>query len=214
MDALAIRPALFEMAERIATEGYLVLLPDLFFRAGGYAPVDATVVFATGDVVATLAPLMQSTNETLSTSDCEVCLDYLAERAEVDGSKVLVTGYCMGGAIALRLAGLFPDRIATAASFHAGYLVTDSENSPHRLAGNMRSPVYVGMAEADPHFTTEMAETLASAFDVAGVSYDMELYAGTAHGWTMVDLPVHSPAATEQHWNRLFALFEGAEGEK
>jgi carboxymethylenebutenolidase len=208
MDALAIRPTLFDMCRKIAAWGYFVLLPDMFYRAGPYEPVDAQAIFATGDVVAALGKLMASTDAEKAASDCEALLAYLAEHPHVRGAKVGAIGYCMGGATALIAAALHPERIACAASFHGGFLTNDSEFSPHRLAARMRGRVYVGAAENDPHFTREDEAKLSTALAKANVDHLIETYVGAAHGWTMADLPVYSPAAAEKHWQRLFELLD------
>ena len=209
MDALAIRPVLFDMCRHIAAQGYFVLLPDMFYRAGPYEPHDAKAIFASGDVVGALGMLMSSTNDQKAARDCEAFLGFLADCPMVAGRMLGVTGYCMGGATALTAAGLFPDRVACAASFHGGFLATASDLSPHRLADTMRGRIHVGAAQNDPHFTADDEATLRAALDDAGVDYEIATYAA-AHGWTMADLPVYSPEAAERHWARLFDLLESA----
>src|SRR3569623_2519414 len=137
MDAPAIRPAMFEMGERLAQAGYYVLLPDIFWRAGPYPPLDIVKARA-GDpeMRAKFAKLRASTNANLQMQDTAVYLKWLESQPKAKASKVGVTGYCMGGGIALRAAGTFPDKIAAMAAFHGGNMATDDENSPHRLAGN------------------------------------------------------------------------------
>ncbi len=207
MDGLAIRPTLFDMGQRLADGGFLVLLPDLFYRAGPYAPLDPKAVFASGDVRGSIAHLFGSTDNRRATEDTSAFLAWLDGRADVAGKKVGVTGYCMGGAIALTVAGTYPDRIAAAASFHGGNLATDDEKSPHLLAPKIRAKVYVGAADQDNSYPPEMAERLEKALSDAGVDHTCELYAGALHGWTMADFPVYNEAAAERHWSVLFDLF-------
>jgi carboxymethylenebutenolidase len=135
MDAPAIRPALFEMGERLAAAGYVVVLPDLFWRAGPYPTLDIAAARA-GDPAAVelFGKLRASTGAGRQMTDVAACLDFLARDPDVKPGKVGVTGYCMGGSIALRAAGTFPDRIGAAASFHGGNMATGDETSPHRLA--------------------------------------------------------------------------------
>src|SRR5882672_623538 len=143
MDGLGIRPTLFQMAQRLADAGYVVLLPDLYYRAGPYEPLEPKKVFASGDVMGAIGHLFNSTNNRRAAEDTEALLTYLDARKDVAGRKVGTTGYCMGGAISLTAAGTYPERIAAAASFHGGNLATDSELSPHRLAPRIKGCIYV-----------------------------------------------------------------------
>src|SRR5690606_25663896 len=106
--------------ERLARAGYVVLMPDLFYRAGPYEPLDPKAVFASGDVRKAIGHLLGSTDSAKAAQDTEAFLAYLDTRKDVAGDKVGTTGYCMGGAISLTAAATYPDRIAAAASFHGG----------------------------------------------------------------------------------------------
>jgi carboxymethylenebutenolidase len=207
MDGLGIRPVLFEMAQRLADAGYVVLLPDLFYRAGPYEPLDVKEVFASGDVRAVLGPLLGSTDNRRAAQDTGAFLDYLDGRDDVAGSRVGTTGYCMGGAISLTVAGTSPDRIAAAASFHGGSLATDTDLSPHLLVDKIQGRVYVGAADNDTTYPPDMAGRLIEALMEASVDHRHDLYVGAAHGWTMADAPVHDADAAERHWTELLALF-------
>lgn len=208
MDGLGIRPTLFDMAQHLADHGYVVLLPDLYYRIGPYEPLDPKAVFASGDVRATLAHLFESTdNRRAGGEDTGAFLEYLDTRDDVAGTKVGTTGYCMGGGISLTAAGTYPNRIAAAASFHGGRLASDSELSPHLLAPNIAGRVYVAGADNDNSYPPEMAERLEQALTAAGVDHRCEIYAGAAHGWTMKDFPVYDEAAAARHWDELLALF-------
>lgn len=209
MDAIGIRPTLFAMAQRLADGGYLVLLPDLYYRAGPYEAMDAKAVFATGNPLGVIGHLYETTDFRLAARDTAAFLDYLAGRDDVAGSKVGVTGYCMGGGIALTVAGTYPDRIAAAASYHGGHLANDAEISPHLLAPRMKARIYVAGADQDGSYPPEMAERLEKALDEAGADHVCEIYPGALHGWTMADFPVYDEAAAERHWRTLFGLFEG-----
>jgi carboxymethylenebutenolidase len=207
MDGLGIRPTLFEMGQRLADAGFVVLLPDLFYRAGPYAQLDVKAVFATGDARKALGPLISSTDNRRASQDTNAFLEYLDSRDDVAGTKVGTTGYCMGGGISLTVAGTYPERIAAAASFHGGSLATDSELSPHLLASSMKGRVYIGAADNDRSYPPAMAARLCETFMAASVDHCHELYVGAAHGWTMKDFPVYNAPAAQRHWNDLIALF-------
>jgi carboxymethylenebutenolidase len=209
MDGLGIRPALFEMGERLARHGYLVLLPDLFYRAGPYAAPDPRTFFA--DPVlrqAWMTKYIASASQANVMADTAAFLDYLAAQPDVRPGGVGTTGYCLGGGLSLAAAGHFPDRVVAAASYHGSRLVTDAPESPHRLAPRMKARIYVAGAVEDPGFTDEMKARLESALTDAGVEHTVETYAGARHGWVPADTPVHDPAAAERHWHTLFALLD------
>lgn len=208
MDAFGVRPALEGMAARLASAGYVALLPDLFYRAGTDkkipAPKDA---FASGNVREVIGPFMATTGNDKAAEDTRYFLDYLASRGDVTG-KVGTVGFCMGGGMALAAAGTYPDRVAAAASFHGGNLATDAPTSPHRLAPKIEAEVYVAGADNDHSYPPEMAERLEKALTEAGVRYKAEIYEGCAHGWMKPDFPVYDEANAERGWRAMLALFE------
>jgi carboxymethylenebutenolidase len=120
MDGLGIRPTIFEMGQRLADHGYVVLVPDMFYRAGPYEALEPEKVFASGDVRSAIGHLFASTDNHRAGEDTEAFLAYLNGREDVAGTKVGTTGYCMGGGMSLTAAGTYPDRVAAAASFHGG----------------------------------------------------------------------------------------------
>lgn len=210
MDGLGIRPTIFDMGQRLADHGYVVLVPDLFYRAGRYDPLDPRTVFASGDVMGTIGHLFASTDNRRAAQDTEAFLGYLDTREDVAGTTVGTTGYCMGGAISLTAAGTYPDRIAAAASFHGGNLATDSELSPHRLAPQISARVYVAGADHDDSYPPEMAELLDQRLSDARIDHRCEIYPDALHGFTMADFPVYDPAAAERHWHELLTLFDNS----
>ena len=210
MDALAIRPALLAMGQRLADAGYLVLLPDLFYRHGPYPTLDPKVVFANGSVRAVLGEMMATTGKGPAVRDTAAFLDWFDARADFAGGKLGVTGYCMGGGIALAVSAAYPERIGAAASFHGGRLVTDEPDSPHRLAPQIKARVYIAGAVDDASYTPSDAEVLEAALAAAGIDHRCEFYEGALHGWTMTDFPVYQEEGAERHWRELIALFDGA----
>lgn len=209
MDAPAIRPALFEMGERLASSGYYVLLPDLFWRAGRYDPPDIAKARA-GDpeAQAIFQKLRASTDVQRQLIDTRAALEFLERQKDVKPGKVGVTGYCMGGGVALRAAGAFPDRIAAAASFHGGNMATEDPNSPHLLADKIKAKVLVAGADEDRSFDEAQKDRLAAALSEAGVDADVSIWPGCRHGWVPTDMPVHNPEGAERHWRELTALFD------
>jgi carboxymethylenebutenolidase len=209
MDAPAIRPALFQMAQHLADHGYFVVLPDMFWRVGPYEPMDPKALFADpAKRKALFDTFVPSTDPEKAMRDTGAVLDWLSDQAEVAGLKVGATGYCMGGGMALRAAGTYPERIVAAAGFHAGRLATDAPDSPHLLAPFIKARVYIGGADQDASFPAEEADRLREALDAAGVDNEVTIYAGAMHGYAPPDMPVYNEAAAERHWTALFRLLD------
>lgn len=205
MDAFGPRPALTAMAERLGGEGYAVLVPDLFYRAGSYGPFDARTAFANDASRAELMVLIGGTTQAMTRQDSGYFLDALAEAGA--GERIGTVGYCMGGGRALHAAAAYPDRVMAAASIHGGNLASDAEDSPHRQAGSIRARVYVGCAGVDRSFPPEQSARLAEALRTAGVDHMIENYVGLEHGWAVSDHPVYDAAGAERHWKRLLMLY-------
>jgi carboxymethylenebutenolidase len=208
MDAFGIRPALCDMAERLAGNGYHVLLPDLYYRSGPIKSFDMANVFQGGPERERLMSLLQSLNQKRVMEDTASFLDFLKRQSSVASRKTGCVGYCMGGAFALSAAGTFPDRIAAAASLHGARLATDQPDSPHLLAPKMRANIYVGIAGIDPHFTPEEKQRLESALQSAGVEHEVEVYPEVKHGFAVNDTPAYDRPASERHWQQILKLFK------
>jgi carboxymethylenebutenolidase len=206
MDAFGPRPALDGMAERLAGEGYAVLLPDLFHRQGDYGPFDAKTTFSDPERGPELRRIMGETTQAMSIADTAAFLDVLAK--ENPGGGIGVVGYCMGGARALNAAAAYPDRIAAAASFHGGNLASDKDDSPHLRAADLKARVYIGVSGVDRSFPPEQSARLAQALREAEVDHIIENYVGMAHGWTVPDHGVYDAAGAERHWTRLLTFFD------
>lgn len=210
IDAIGLRARTKEMADRIAAQGYVVLAPNLFYRAGR-APVWPDVNLADPEARAeffkTLQPLMQALTPEAMISDGGA---YLAKLAELTAGKVAITGYCMGGRHGWQIAASHPDRVAALGGFHTGGMVSEGPDSPHLRATEVKATVYWGFADNDQSMTPEHVATLNQAMDAAGISYTSEVYEGAMHGYTMSDQGAYDEAAAERHFDALFALLRRA----
>jgi carboxymethylenebutenolidase len=208
MDGPGIRPAMLQLGERLASHGYFVLLPDLFYRAGPYAPMDPKSLFSDPEkrkvLMEKFFPAAASANVM---ADVPAFLDFLAAQPDVRPGGIGVTGYCMGGRLALIAAGTYPEQIVAAASYHGGRLANDDPDSPHRLAQKMKARIYVAAAIEDQSFPDEMKTRLEKALTDAGVDHRIETYPAR-HGWVFPDFPVYDAAASERHWQSMLALFD------
>ena len=207
MDGVGIRPAMLDVGVRLAKSGYFVLLPDLFYRSGPYEAMDARTVFSDPEQRKRLVEKFSShISHTRVMADTQAFLDYLASEPDVRAGGVGITGYCMGGRMAIVAAGTFPDRVVAAASFHGSQLATDAADSPHLLAPKIKARLYVAGAIEDAGFPDDMKQRFEQALSAAGVEHVVETYPAK-HGWVLSDAPVFDPAACERHWRELLALF-------
>lgn len=209
MDAPAIRPALFEMGQRMADGGYFVLLPDLFWRAGPYEPINLREAMRDdASRREAFGKLRASTDEDKLLADAGQWIDWTLAQPQVKGAKVGLTGYCMGAGISLRAAGVFPAKVAASGGFHGGRLATDHPASPHLLAPKITAKVYVGGADDDAGFPPEQADRLREALTAAGVDNEVTIYPGARHGYVPKDMPAYNEAGAERHWRELFTLLD------
>lgn len=204
MDGLGIRPGLFQMAERMASHGYYVFLPDMFYRAGPYTPDLSTFLDAEKRKAWVEKYILPVTVERV-TKDTAAFLDFLAAQPDVKQPHVGTTGYCLGGMCSLVAAGHFPERIAAAAAYHGARLATDAPDSPHLLASRIKARVYVIAGANDP---VDQTKRLTESLQKAGVQHTVETEEKALHGFVPPDSPVHDKEAAERHWKTLIALLD------
>jgi carboxymethylenebutenolidase len=205
MDGLGYRAALKTMAERLASHGYHVLLPDLYHRIGKHVHFEPSVM-TQPEKLAEMRQRIGSLTPDLLMNDVAACLELLASRANVDAARVGAVGYCMGGRNAFIAAARFPDRLRATASIHPGGLVTAEPTSPHLLAGKVQARMYFGIAKDDAFMTREHAEALGQAQAAHGTRYQIEHYEAR-HGWAVNDTLVYDAAEAERHWQAILPLF-------
>ena len=220
-DAFGLRPAMRDMAKRLAAEGYSVLVPNPFYRISKAPFTDASKFnFGNPDDMAKLRPLMASVSAAGNAEkDAAAYVGFLDKQKAVDKSKKIGTqGYCMGGPLVMKTAAALPERIGAGASFHGGGLVTDKPDSPHLLAPKIKAHMYIGIASNDDARQPEAKDTLKSAFAAAKVPAEVEVYPGTLHGWCVPDMPmqngspIYNKADAQRAWEKLLALYRGALG--
>lgn len=207
MDAPGIREELHDMARRLATVGYCVLLPNLYYRAGRDTKFGPGVLVM-GDperdrmrairTKMTIPPVMGDV------ADMIACLDRTGLAAP---GPIGVHGYCMSGPYALAAAARFPERIAAAASFYGTWLVSDAGESPHLTLGQGRAELYISCAEHDELAPLPMVAELRALFDASGAAGELEIQPGVHHGFAFPQRRIYDKPAAERHWERLIALY-------
>ena len=207
-DAFGLRPAMRQIAKRLAESGHSVLVVNQYYRTQKAPIVESTDFGAARD---TLMPLMRSLNADTNVRDAKAFVSFLDSQASVDNDRKMGTmGYCMGGPMTMRTAAAVPDRIGAGASFHGGGLVTDQPDSPHLLVPQMKAHYLLAIAENDDQRQPEAKDALREAFEAAGLPAEIEVYEGAMHGWCPPDTQVYNEAQAERAWRRLLALFESA----
>ncbi len=207
-DAFGLRPAMRQMATRLAESGHSVLVVNQYYRTQKAPIVESTDFGAARE---TLGPLMRSLNADTNVRDAKAFVSFLDSQSSVDKNRKMGTmGYCMGGPMTMRTAAAVPDRVGAGASFHGGGLVTDQPDSPHLLAPQMKAHYLFAIAENDDQRQPEAKDVLRETFEAAGLPAEIEVYEGAMHGWCPPDTPVYNEAQAERAWSRLLALFESA----
>ena len=207
MDAPGIREGLRDMARRLATVGYYVLLPNLYYRAGRHTIFGPDVLdqgspererMRAVRTKMTIPPVME---------DVGAMLAYVDRQSEAKPGPVGAHGYCMSGPYALAAVARYPDRVTAAASFYGTWLVSDAEDSPHLSLGRVKGELYIACAEHDELAPLPMVEELRGLFHRAGTAGEIELYRGVHHGFAFPQRWCYDKPAAERHWERLIALY-------
>ncbi|MFA5911538.1 MAG: dienelactone hydrolase family protein [Vicinamibacterales bacterium] len=219
-DAFGLRPAMRDMAKRLAADGYSVLVPNPFYRMAK-APVPGldtkTFSFQSKEDMTRLQSFMGGINAAgAAERDAVALVGFLDAQPQVNKAKKVGTqGYCMGGPLVFRTAAAVPARIGAGASFHGGGLVTTSPTSPHMLIPQMQAQLYIGIASNDDSRQPDAKDQLKQAFADAKVPAEIEVYGGL-HGWCVPDMPaqagspIYNKPDAEKAWAKLLALYKSA----
>jgi carboxymethylenebutenolidase len=206
-DAGGARETFRQLGDRLASMGYVTLVPDIYYRAGDWAPFNVATLFTDKQERARMSSLTSLLTNDRIIADAGAYSDFLLARPEVTGSRIGTTGYCLGGRMSLIAAGGLGPKIAAAASFHGGRLAVAGEpSSPHLSADRITATVYVAGAMDDDSFTAEQAELLERALTDAGVDHTVEFYPAH-HGFAVPDNPTYNTEADARHWKALRELY-------
>jgi carboxymethylenebutenolidase len=212
-DIFGLRPAFRQMGKRLAGSGYAVLVVNPFYRQQPAPTAPEHPNFDDPATRSALMALMGSLTPQGEFTDAKAFVEWLDHQSAVDKKrKVGTTGYCMGGPITMRTAAAVPDRIGAGATFHGGGLVTDKPDSPHLLIPKMKAHYLIAIAENDDQKQPDAKNVLRAAFAQAKLPAEIEVYAGTLHGWCPPDSQVYNPEQAEKAWARLLVLLQGALG--
>jgi carboxymethylenebutenolidase len=208
-DILGLRPVFREMGRRLAAEGYVVLVPNPFYRSAKAPVVDGSFDFSKPEDRAKVMPMAAALNADTNISDAKAYTSFLDQQPQTDKSKKMgVQGYCMGGPPTFRTAATVSSRIGAAATFHGGGLVTDKPDSPHLLIPQMKAEVLCCVADNDDKRDPTAKDKLKEAFAAAHLKATVEVFEGCSHGWTVRGSQVYNEAGAERAWSELTQLYK------
>ena len=202
MDAPSIRPALKEMAARLASAGYYVMLPYLFYRGGPFREFGAS-----DEDQHARRELMDQVDPTNILGDAAALLDHAAADDAAGDGKVGAVGFCMSGGLVISLARAMPERVAAVASIHGAWLVRDTDDSPHLHLDPVQAEVYLGWADNDPTAPPDEVPIMEQALSDAGVTYNLDFLTDAVHGYAPPGSDRYNREASELHWERVHSMF-------
>lgn len=210
-DVVSLRPVFREMGRRLAGEGYVVLVPNLYYRVKKAPVVEGGFNFANPEDRAKLTPLRASVTPEGTVKDAVAYIAFLDAQPQTNKkAKVGTQGYCMGGPLAFHTAGAVPSRVGAVASFHGGGLYTDAPTSPHLALAKTKAEYLVAVADNDDKQDPTIKDKLKAALDAAKRPSKVEVYAGADHGWTVKGSQVYNEPQAEKAWAELLALYKRA----
>jgi carboxymethylenebutenolidase len=208
-DILGLRPVFREMGRRLAAEGYVVLVPNPFYRNAKAPVVDGSFDFSKPEDRAKVMPMAAALTADANISDAKAYTTFLDAQPQTDKKKKMgVQGYCMGGPLTFRTAGTRADRIGAAATFHGGGLVTDKPDSPYLMIPQMKAEVLCCVADNDDKRDPSAKDKLKESFAAAHLTATVEVFTGCDHGWTVRGSQVYNEAGAERAWSELTALYK------
>ena len=210
MDAPGIREELRDMARRLGTVGYYVLLPNMYYRTGreGNYGYDLAQIRSDDSQRTKMFEVMNTLNNALVVSDTAPMLEHVRSSDAAADGPVGCVGYCMSGQYVMSVGAAYPDDFAAIASFYGVGIITEDDDSPHLNANKVKGEVYLAFAADDPFVPQPIVDALPGVLDAAGVSHRVEVYPGTEHGFAFPQRPVYVKDAGERHWERIFALYD------
>lgn len=210
MDAPGIREELRDMTRRLATVGYYVILPNMYYRVGreGNYGFDLAEIRNDPAQLQTMFDVMNTLTNALVVEDTRALLPWLRAQDAVADGPLGCVGYCMSGRYVMSVGAEFPDDFAAIASYYGVGIITDQPDSPHLRAGEVKGEMYLAFAETDGHVPDQIVQDLPGILDAAGCDYRLEVYPGTGHGFAFPARADYVKSAGERHWERMFDLYD------
>jgi carboxymethylenebutenolidase len=208
-DVMSLRPVFRDMGRRLAAAGYVVLVPNLYYRVQKAPVIQGSFNFANPQDRAKLMPMRATVTPEGTAKDAVAYIAFLDAQPQTNKAKKAgVQGYCMGGPLSFQTAAAVPDRIAAVASFHGGGLLTAKPDSPHLLLPKTKAAYLIEIADNDDKQDPTVKDKLKVAFAEAKLPAQIEVFEGANHGWTVKGSQVYNEEAAERAWSNLLALYK------
>ncbi|USG62596.1 dienelactone hydrolase family protein [Sneathiella marina] len=210
MDAPGIREELRDMARRIGTAGYYVILPNLYYRWGredNYGFERARIREDENELQKMFDLMNAATTEKI-VADTRPMIDFIANDAEAKKGPLGAVGYCMSGKYIVGIGAAYPAEFAALASYYGVGIQTEEANSPHLDAHKITAELYLAFAEEDVYVPPPLLKSIPEEMEKAGINCRVEMYPGTGHGFAFPQRPAYHKQAAERHWERMLSLFE------
>jgi carboxymethylenebutenolidase len=208
MDAPGIREELYDMARRLASVGYYVMLPNLYYRHGHGTTCGPKCTEEGHADFRQMIDFMLSVTNAMIARDTGSFVAFLDKQPQVKKGPFGAVGYCMSGPFVVTAGASHPDRFGAVASFHGVPMVTDQPDSPHLTAGRMKAQAYFGFGEIDPLTPKKDVDAFKAAIDKTSLRHELEIYPGASHGFVFPDRAAYHKEHAERHWERVFELFK------
>jgi carboxymethylenebutenolidase len=210
MDAPGIREELRDMARRIGTAGYYVILPNLYYRWGreGAYGFELSQIRIKDEEREKMFGLMNAATTEKIVDDTRAILTFLDSDPNANSDAIGCVGYCMSGKYVVQVGATYPDRFKAIASYYGVGIQTEDKQSPHLSAHLIKGELYLAFAEEDEYVPPSLLKSIPEEMDKSGVNYRMEIYPGTGHGFAFPERAAYVKPAAERHWERMLALFD------
>jgi carboxymethylenebutenolidase len=196
MEAFGLTQHIRDVALRIANEGYVVLVPDLYYRE---LPDNK---FGYDEVEQARSMMFRLDFGQPMTEDLRAAIAHLKSQPNVDSNKVGVTGFCLGGSLTFLCACLFSDEIAAAAPFYS--VVLDEWLD---TVANITVPIYLFFGGVDPFIPLERVQQIESRLKELERDYQLKVYPDADHGFFCHERSSYNPSAAEDAWGELIEFF-------
>jgi carboxymethylenebutenolidase len=206
-DILGLRPVFREMGRRLAAEGYVVLVPNPFYRVKRAPVVTGPFDFNKPEDRAKLKGLTDALTDAAIDRDAAAYIAFLDKQKQTNRRKAAgVQGYCFSGPFAFHTGAVRSDRIRAVATFHGGGLVTKNPDSPHLLIPKTKASFVVAIARNDDQKQPDAKDILKATFAAAKRPAIVEVYPAD-HGWCVPGSQTYDQASAERAWAELLRLY-------
>ncbi len=185
-----------DISDRLAGAGYAACAPELYHRI-------------TDDMLADGSRPIQHLSDPEIVADINATVDFLRGHPSVDGERLGVTGFCMGGRVTWLAAASNP-HFKAAVPYYGGNIMViwgAGENTPFELTSGIKCPVLFHFGEIDANPSQDDMKKFDAELERLGIPHEFHTYAGADHAFMDHTGPRHQQAAADASWPRTLAFF-------